>query len=266
MAESLSDKASMGLFYSWLGVALFCIGKAKDCCAYILKALELGESAKCFATIGLAYSNLTWSCGELQLLDEGIKYGQEVLAKRDDLEPFAYYQSLRPGNELSLQGDSQNLEIGRIRGSCIHSDSHTVVGIFVELRPLRRRRFFQAVNAKPSSFPAIRYLGVAQVGPGQLLRPNRSFQEDEILQEIIPFCQELGMDYILTSDLALKGVVLIAAGQFSRGMKMIVKELRDSAPAADFTHTSWIGLARLLQIATRPAPRFGPPSRTWVLF
>ena len=30
MAESLSDQALLGIFYGWLGVTLFCTGRAKE--------------------------------------------------------------------------------------------------------------------------------------------------------------------------------------------------------------------------------------------
>ena len=183
MAESLSDKALLGLFYGWLGVTLFCIGKAKDCYTYSLKALELGESAKCSAAIGLAYSNLTWSCAELQLLDQGIEYGRKVLAQGEDLEPMAYYQSLGGlGLNYLFKGDSKNnLELGRILREFgeSHSDlrstvvgyictsyAHYAAGDFPEGGGMLR-------ESRPAFLRSVIY-GVAQVSPGQLLRPNRS--------------------------------------------------------------------------------------------
>jgi tetratricopeptide (TPR) repeat protein len=55
---------------------------------------------------------------------------------------------------------------------------------------------------------------------------TEQFKEAEkILQEIIPLSQHLGMDYILSHAQALYGVVLIATGQFSRGLKLIKAEL-----------------------------------------
>ncbi len=267
MAESLSDKAVLGLFYSWLGVALFCIGKAKDCYAYSLKALELGESAKCFAAIGLAYSNLTWSCAELQLLDQGIKYGQEVLAKGEDLEPFAYYQSLGGlGMNYLFKGDSQNnLELGRILQQFgeSHSDLRsTVVGyICTSYAHYAAGDFSKAVEwcekaVELSSDPL--FMVWPKLALANYYVQTDRFQEaDEILQEIIPFCQPLGMDYVVTSALALKGVVMIAAGQFSRGLKMIVKGLR-AFSANDRFYSRYlveIGLAEIyFQIATRTQP------------
>lgn len=264
MAESLSDKALLGLFYGWLGVTLFCIGKAKDCYAYSLKALELGKSAKCFATIGLAYSNLTWSCGELQLLDEGIKYGQEVLAKGEDLEPIAYYQSLGGlGMNYLFKGDSQNnLELGRILREFgeSHSDLRsTVVGhICTSYAHYAAGDFSKAVEwakkaVELSSDPLFTVWPKLALA-NYFVQTDRFQEADEILLEIIPFCQHLGMDYILTSALALKGVVLIAAGQFSRGMKMIVKGVRVFSANGRFysRYLVEIGLAEIyFQIATR---------------
>ena len=50
-------------------------------------------------------------------------------------------------------------------------------------------------------------------------------KQREILQEIIPSCRHLGMNYVLTHAQALYGVVLIATGHFSQGLKMIKAEL-----------------------------------------
>ena len=43
MAEFLTDKAALGMFYAWLGFGLFCNGKAKSSYEYLCKALKTGE-------------------------------------------------------------------------------------------------------------------------------------------------------------------------------------------------------------------------------
>jgi tetratricopeptide (TPR) repeat protein len=56
---------------------------------------------------------------------------------------------------------------------------------------------------------------------------TEKYQEaDEILREIIPFCQYLGMDYIALWAQSLHGVVLMARGHYSRGMKMVTEAVR----------------------------------------
>jgi class 3 adenylate cyclase/tetratricopeptide (TPR) repeat protein len=263
MAESLSDNALLGVFYGWLGVTLFCIGKAKDCYTYSLKALELGESAKCSAAIGLAYSNLTWSCAELQLLDQGIEYGEKVLAKGDDLEPMAYYQSLGGlGLNYLFKGDSKkNLELGRILREFgeSHSDLRsTVVGyICTSYAHYATGDFSKAVDccekAVQLSCDPLFMVWPKLALANYFVQTDRFQEADEIIQEIIPFCQPLGMDYVLTSARALEGVVLIAAGQLSRGLKGTKAGLRVLSATGRFysRYLVEIGLAEIyFQIAT----------------
>lgn len=236
MAESLSDKALLGIFYGWLGITLFCIGKAKESYEYSLKALELGELTKGFTAIGLAYTNLTWACAELNLLHQGMQYGQEVLAKGKDLEPIAYFLSLGGLGMIHLfKGDSQNnFELGRILlefgesrsdlrstvvGSICTSYAHYTAGDFSKAVEWSRKAVELSNDPLFTVWPKL-------VLANYFVQTDQFQEADEILQEIVPFCQHLGMDYIVTSAQALQGMVLIAAGQLSRGLRRIKAGLR----------------------------------------
>jgi class 3 adenylate cyclase/tetratricopeptide (TPR) repeat protein len=236
MAESLSDKALLGIYYGWLGITLFCIGKAKESYAYSLKALELGKLTEGFSAIGLAYTNLTWACAELKLLDQGMQYGQEVLAKGNDLEPIAYFLSLGGLGMIYLfMGDSENnIELGRILQEFGESRSDlrsTVVGYICTSYAHYTAGDFSRAAEWSKKAVELSNDPLFTVWPKLVLAnyfaQTDQFQEaDEILQEIIPFCTHLGMDYIVTSAQALHGVVLFASGKFSRGLKMIEGGLR----------------------------------------
>jgi tetratricopeptide (TPR) repeat protein len=236
MAESLSDKAILGIYYGWLGITLFCIGKAKESYEYSLKALELGKLTEGFSAIGLAYTNLTWACGELKLLDQGMQYGQEVLAKRNDLEPIAYFLSLGGLGMIHLfKGDSEkNFELGRILQEFGESRSDlrsTVVGYICTSYAYYAAGDFLKATEWSKKAVELSNDPLFTVWP-KLVLANYFAQTDlfqaadEILQEILLICQPLGMDYIVTSAQALHGVVLFASGQFSRGLKMIAGGLR----------------------------------------
>ena len=236
LADSLSDKALVGIFHGWLCISLFCTGKAKDAYQITLEALKLGKETGSYAAIGLAYANLTWCCAELKLLDQGIEYGNEVLALRDELEPMAFFLSLGGLGMIYLfNGDGQkNLEIGRILlefGASQSDLRSTVVGyICMSYAHYATGDFSQALEwgqkaVELSNDP------IFSVWPKLSLAiffiQTEQFREaGEILREIIPFCQHLGMDYIVTLAQALHGAVLIAEGQFSRGLKMITEGVR----------------------------------------
>jgi hypothetical protein len=72
------ENREAGMFYVWLGVALWMGGKAKDSYEYLCKALELGEDAANQKVVGYACTWLTWACAELGLFVEGIGYGEKA--------------------------------------------------------------------------------------------------------------------------------------------------------------------------------------------
>jgi len=267
LAESLSDKALLAIFYGWLGLDLFCAGKPKESYRCSVKALELGQETGSNAAIGLAYSNLIWCCAELKLLDEGIHYGEEVLAKGNDLEPMSYMIALGGLAAIYLfLGDSQkNLELGRIllESGESHSDLRsTVVGYICTSYAHYSTGDFSTATEWSGQAIEISNDPLFTVWPQMVLASflvqSEKFQEaEEILQKIIPSCRQLGMIYILTHAQALYGVVLIATGQFSRGLKMIKAEL------VGLTHSGRLFTGYLVevclaeiyfQIATRARP------------
>jgi class 3 adenylate cyclase/tetratricopeptide (TPR) repeat protein len=267
LAESLSDKVLLAIFYAWLGLDLFCSGKPRESYKFSVKALELGQEAGSNTAIGLAYSNLIWCCAELKLLDEGIHYGEEVLAKGNDLEPMSFMIALGGLAAIYLfLGDSQkNLELGKIllESGESHSDLRsTVVGYICTSYAYYSTGDFSTATAWSGQAIKISNDPLFTVWPQMVLASyhvqSEKFQEaEEILLEIIPSCRHLGMIYVLTHAKALYGVVLIATGHFSRGLKMIKAELRGLTHSGrSFTrYLVELCLAEIyFQIATRARP------------
>ena len=265
------------------GSALPCSvpARPKESYEYTLKALELGEETGSNAAIGLAYANLTWCCAELKLLDQGIHYGEEVLAQGNDLEPMAYFLSLGGLGMIYLfKGDSQkNFELGRIllEFGESHSDLRsTVVGyICTSYAYYTAGDFSRAVEwgqkaVELSNDPLF------TVWPKLVLATysvqTEQFQEaEEILREIIPSLPTSwhGLHSNPTPR-RYHGAVLIAKGQFSRGLKMIKAGVRVfTSNGRLFTrYFLEFSLAEIyFQMATRAGVSgFGLWSRIWGLF
>ena len=96
LAASLDDKKKIGMFYAWLGWALFFRGKLKQSYQYLSKALALGEEVGDQEVIGYACTWLSWTCAAFGSLDEGIAYGeraQEIsgIFRKDH---YMYFKSL----------------------------------------------------------------------------------------------------------------------------------------------------------------------------
>jgi class 3 adenylate cyclase/tetratricopeptide (TPR) repeat protein len=264
LADSLTDKAVKASFYASLCFALFCSGRAKDAYRYGLEALKLGQESGSNAAIGMAYHNLTWCCAELKLLDEGIQYGEQVMAKRDELDPMSYFMSLGGlGMIYIFKGDSQkNLELGRIllEFGESHSDLRSMVvgyicmgcgyqsaGDIAQALEWSKKAIELSNDPLFSLWPKL-------VHVNYYLYAEKYQEAEEILREILPFCQHLGLDYVSVWAQALYGAVLVTKGQFSRGLKMMEEAVRVFNRNGRFLSLYWVEftLAEIyFQMATR---------------
>jgi class 3 adenylate cyclase/tetratricopeptide (TPR) repeat protein len=116
-AELIQDKTKMGMFYSWLGVALFQLETYVDSYYYLKKSLTIGEELKDQLVIGYALTHLVWSCTELARLDEAALYGEQVLelSKSFPSDHMIYSQSRAALAQLNLFKGTGNpaIEIGK---------------------------------------------------------------------------------------------------------------------------------------------------------
>jgi tetratricopeptide (TPR) repeat protein len=251
-------------FYGWLAFSLFVIGRTKDSYQYGLAALKLGQESGSYAAISLAYSNLIWDCAELKLLDQGIQYGEQALAKREDFEPMAYFISLGGlGMIYIFKGDSQkNFELARIllEFGESHSDLRSMVvgyicmsfgyqsaGDFAQAMEWSKKAIELSNDPLFSVWPKLIHVNY-------YLYAEQYQEAEEILREIIPFCQHLGLDYVTVWAQALYGAVLVTQGQFSRGLKMITEGVRVFNRNGRFLSLYWVEftLAEIyFQMATR---------------
>jgi class 3 adenylate cyclase/tetratricopeptide (TPR) repeat protein len=97
MAESLDDKAMVGMFYAWMGLMLWEREKYRDAYQYMHKSLEIGEQIDNKQVIGYACGLLAFTYAELGLLgDEAIGFGKrgEAIAKILESDHYLYFKTL----------------------------------------------------------------------------------------------------------------------------------------------------------------------------
>jgi class 3 adenylate cyclase/tetratricopeptide (TPR) repeat protein len=270
LAESLPDKMLVGSFYVWLSVSLFNFaGRIKESYELNLKALEMLHNSNKNTAIGMGYANIIWCCAEMKLLDEGIRYGEEVLARRDSLDSMGYVLSLGGlGMIYIFKGESEkNFELGRnlVEFGEARSDLRsTVVGyICTSYGHYSTGNFAQAVEwsrkaVELSNDP------IFSVWPklvlGNFFIQTGKFQEaDELLREIIPFCRHLGMYYIVEWAQSLYGAALMAGGQYSRGLKLITEAARAFTEGGRFISLYFLefALAEIYFLMASQRPRLG---------
>jgi class 3 adenylate cyclase/energy-coupling factor transporter ATP-binding protein EcfA2 len=96
LAESLDDKARLGMYYAWLGFAIFNRNGTRDSYDYLHKALQIGEEIKSESLICYACCWLSWTCAIMGLLDEAVAVGDRAMeiCKCFEEDQYLYYKSL----------------------------------------------------------------------------------------------------------------------------------------------------------------------------
>ena len=232
LAESLDDKARTGMFYTWLGLALYFIEDVKGSYKYLRKALMLGEGIDNKKIIGYACTWLTRCFAEFGLLDEAINYAERShdISRILPADQFLFFNCLDAfGVTYFCKGDSKrNSEIGKILldyGSSRSSIRCLVIGhvcmgysyLTAGNFPLAIKCYQRAVEVSSdpvlSQYPKI-FLGLSYVSNGQFL------EAENILKELESNSQNVGNEIYRKSARGLLGVVLIAKGHMARGLKM----------------------------------------------
>ena len=238
LAESLDDKARLGMFFAWYGFSLLFRERLKDSHEYLLKALVLGEEIEDQQVIGYACTWLSWTCPELGSLEEAILYGERAqeISKHIPSDHYLFFKSLGGiGFASFYKGDREKiLEAGKAilnygqRHSNIRSMvmGHYVIGLsfFVDGDfPSAIEAFNKGIQTAQdpfySQFPRL-MLGMSYARTGQ-------FQEaKEALQEVASYSRDFGCEEIGTIAHTALGLVSIVEGQMGQGLKMIEETLR----------------------------------------
>jgi len=238
LAESLDDKAKLGIFYAWLGFSLYFRARLKDSYEYLLKAFELGEEIENQQVVGYACTWLSWTCSELGSLEEAILYGERAqkISKHIPSDQYLFFKSLggigfacfyRGDKKRGLETGEAILDYGQrhsnirsiVMGHFTTGLSSFVDGDFQASIDACNKAVQTAADPFYSQFP--RFL----LGSG--FTQNGQFQEaEEALQEVASYSGDFGCELLGTPAHALLGLVSIAKGQMGQGLKMIEEALR----------------------------------------
>ena len=234
LAESLKDKGRRGMFYAWLGMALWAVGKSEDSYRYLRKGLKLGEEAADSRVIGYAYTWLPNSCAELGRLHEGVGYGQRAkeIANRLSHEQYLYFKSrgdlglvyyfrgesgkvLKAGKEMIEYGEKHTNIRSQAMGHAIMGWGHLAAGdLQAAINALQR---VEEIALDPfyatvwSVFRGLAHLFVGQVQEAEdaLLRSEK--------------CWKAGFDYLEGFLPMGWGLFWINKRKLGKGMSMLLK-------------------------------------------
>jgi tetratricopeptide (TPR) repeat protein len=96
LADSLVDKARLGMYYAWLGFALSTGKDIRVSYQYLHKALQIGEETKSELVVCYSCCWLSWTCAFMGRLDEAVASGDRAMeiCKCFEEDQYLYYKSL----------------------------------------------------------------------------------------------------------------------------------------------------------------------------
>jgi len=94
-AEAAEKDESVGMFFAWLGFALYFRGKPQESYQYLQKAIKIGEESSSQLVVGYACTWLPFTCAVLGLFDEGIAFGEKAkkISKSIPQDQYLYFKS-----------------------------------------------------------------------------------------------------------------------------------------------------------------------------
>jgi class 3 adenylate cyclase/tetratricopeptide (TPR) repeat protein len=235
LVESLDDKARAGMFYVWLGVALFMAGKSKDSYEYLSKGLELGENVGHQKVVGYACTWLTWACAELGLFAEGIDFGERAqkIAESFTSDQYLFFKSLgglcyinfcKGDTNRIFEGAKRLLEYGernannrsKVLGHWMEGFGHQVAGDMKPSQKSLEKAIEIALDPAYAQFPKTT-LGMAHFFCGQLQ------QAENVFQSSINLCEKHGLGQMSPICQIFLAPILIAKGDMKQGTELLEK-------------------------------------------
>jgi len=266
LAEGIPDRSVTGMFYGWLGMTLWSRERHRESEQQLLRSLQIGEQLNDKKVIGYACTWLTWTCAELGLLDDALKFGQRAqdVAKDFPSDHYLFFKSLggigfthfyRGEGKKALETGTALVEFGErnsdirsmVMGHYIAGLGHYISGDLKSGIESEERAVQVSADPYYRQFPTL-FIGIGHFRNGDLERARIAFEE------VAAFSDKSGVEQIGTPARALLGAVLLSTGQMKQGLKMI----EEGHKRFEERERKWcIGLTEVmlgqfyLQVATR---------------
>lgn len=233
IAETLTDKNRLGMFYAWLSCPLWHRERPHEAYAILSLARRLGEETCNPHVMGYAYTWLTWTCMEMGSLNEAAAFAEKAqrLCRPDDFDPYIYFNSLgglayvyfyRGERRKAYEAGKILVDFGRthsnvrsmVLGYLFMGYSHMASGDMTACTSCFEEATRISVDPWYRQFPTLA-LCYARIIHGEY----EGLQET--LESLIHFSEGRGVEYVGTPAKLLSGAVLAAHGEVGRGVKML---------------------------------------------
>jgi len=238
LAETLDDKARLGMFYAWLGFVLWFRERFTDSYEYLCKAIQIGEDINNQKVIGYGCTWLCWTCAELGLFDEAITHGNRAqkIAKILDSDHYLYFKSLAAlAHTYIYKGEIKKaLDAGQMLLDYGHAHSNirslNLGYTFICYGHFTAGDYLLAIEYGQKAIQ-ISVDPLYSIGSNLLMGFSHAFLGEfekigETAKQHWEFLQAVGCGVWGTMAEILVGLTYIANGQMSKGLKM-VENVRD---------------------------------------
>jgi len=234
-AESINDLAGRGMFYAWLGWALWHRERFKEAHQYLTAALKIGEEKKSYPVIGYACCWLPWVCTELGLLDDAVLFAEraERIFKTGCTDQYIYFcamagkgyaswhrgdrhKTLAVGKALLEFGEGQSDQRARVMGYCCIGWSQLIEGNLSQAVTSFEKAIQVSVDPWYALFPKLA-LTYGLILEGNV-RPAR-----EHIAEILEFSNSFGAEFAGQPAHFFQGMIFIAEGRIDAGLAIVEK-------------------------------------------
>jgi tetratricopeptide (TPR) repeat protein len=270
-ADSLEDKASVGMFYAWFGIALLMAGNAQDSYGFLCKSLKLGEKAGAQKVVGYACTWLAITCAEIGHFSEGIGYSEraQAIAESYPSDQYLFFKSLFGLSWIYLyMGNSRDvfaiadrlLEYGEINansrskvfGIWMKAFGHLTIGDMKSCQEYSKKAMEVAIDPYYTQFP-LSSLGMSYFLDGQF------HEAENVFKSVLEFSKKRGIGQVSVFAQCYLAPVLIAKGKMTQGMKMLKEaqeKLIKNNRVPPYAMTEFILGEVNSQIATGSMPSF----------
>jgi class 3 adenylate cyclase/tetratricopeptide (TPR) repeat protein len=239
LAESLHDKAKVGVFYAWLGYSYFGQGaNLEDSYRYLRKSLKLGEQTRDPQVIAYACAFMIKTCAEMGHLEEAADFEARTreMIGLFPLDAFLHmhyfsgkgYIGWFSGNKTKLYEAARGLlDYGQDKGSLrCQMAGYCLMGV----RHLMDLDMEQAVECarKVLTLGDPYHILFGRVLLGMFLVHMREFKaaEDHLIQ-VIENSEKHGTEYLKTFANMFLGVAQAAQGDLREGFGLIERSSQE---------------------------------------
>jgi class 3 adenylate cyclase/tetratricopeptide (TPR) repeat protein len=233
-ANKIDDKEKAVMFFAWKGFVAWWTDKFDECNENLEKAIELSESSNSLKAKGYALTWLSWLYVEIGLFEKGIETGMEgnKIAKLLN-DPYLYFKSLgavsrshfytgnskeclRIGKHLVDYGTQANHIRCIVMGHWNSGEGYFAAGDFASAKisytkahSIAKDPFFVAGSLGFSTLP--------DIAIGNMTKAS------EYIDQIVDYFTKYGNQHGSHPSQMVEGIVLIDAGHFSKGWKVLSK-------------------------------------------